>query len=191
MATKGEITTILRQADAGDREALDRLMPLVYSELKAMAHNRLRAERADHTLNTTALVHEAYMKLVDQSRVEWAGRGHFFSVAAMAMRRILVDRARKHLAEKRGGGRVAISLNSANLSVDESAETLLALDEALDRLAALDERMSRVVVYRFFGGLTEEEIAELLDVTTRTVRRDWAKAKGLLSVQLGAGVAAE
>jgi RNA polymerase sigma factor (TIGR02999 family) len=182
--TTDDITAILRQAGAGDREALDRLMPLVYPELKAMAHRRLSGERPDHTLNTTALVHEAYIKLVDQSRIEWANRGHFFSVAAMAMRRILVDQARKHLAQKRGGGREAVSLDSARLSVEQSAETLISLDEALDRLTALDERLGRVVVYRFFGGLTEEESAHLLEVTPRTVRRYWVKAKGLLAMNL-------
>lgn len=129
-------------------------------------------------------MHEAYLKLVDQTRVEWTDRAHFFSVSAMAMRRILVDHARKHLAQKRGGDRKAVPLDAERLSVEERAETLLALDEALENLAALDDRLSRVVECRFFGGLTEDETARVLDVTPRTVRRYWVKAKGLLSLQL-------
>ena len=186
MHGSGEITGILLEARAGDGEALDRLMPLVYEQLKAMAHRRLHAERSDHTLNTTALVHEAYLKLVDQTRVEWNDRTHFFSVAALAMRRILVDHARRHLAVKRGGYRRAVSLDATHLSVTERAETLMALDQALKNLASLDERLSRVVECRFFGGLTEDETARVLDVTPRTVRRYWVKAKGLLSLQLAA-----
>lgn len=171
MEGSGEITRLLLDARQGPREELDRLFPLVYSELKAIAHRRLQAERADHTLNTTAVVHEAYLRLVDQTRVEWADEKHFFSVAAMAMRRVLVDHARKHLAAKRGGGRTAISLDPAELSVEDRAETLVAIDRALDRLARLDERLSRVVECRFFAGLSEEETARVLDVTPRTVRR--------------------
>lgn len=177
---------MLLEARTGGRDALDRLFPLVYRELKAIAHRRLQAERADHTLNTTALVHESYLRLVDQTRVDWGDRGRFFSVAAMAMRRILVDYARRRLTEKRGGGRKAISLDSSELSVDDRAETLVALDQALENLAALDARLARVVECRFFGGLTEDETAGILGVTPRTVRRDWVKAKGFLSFELAA-----
>lgn len=179
-----ERTTTLLSTDSPDERTLDRLMPIVYEELRRIARRELARERPDHTLQTTALVHEAYLRLVDQTRVEWADEKHFFSVAAMAMRRVLVDHARKHLAAKRGGGRTAISLDPAALSVEDRAETLVAIDRALDRLARLDERLSRVVECRFFAGLSEEETARVLDVTPRTVRRYWVKAKGLLAAQL-------
>ncbi|MGH2406027.1 MAG: sigma-70 family RNA polymerase sigma factor [bacterium] len=181
MDTEHDITGLLLAWRAGDRTAVDRLFPLVYDELRRIAHRQLGRERADHTLGTTALVHEAYLKLVDQTRAKWADRAHFFAVAARAMRRILVDYARRHRALKRGGERARISLEDAALVAEERADTLLALDEALTRLAELDERLSRVVECRFFGGLTEEETAEALGITTRTVRRDWLKAKGWLS----------
>lgn len=175
-----DITSILLEATAGDRAALDRLFPLVYEQLRAVAHSRLAAERPDHTLNTTALVHETYVKLVDQTRVRWRDRAHFFAVAARAMRRILLDHARRHAAGKRGGGRRRVSLDTANLTLRERADTLIEVDAALERLTTLDPRLGEVVEYRFFGGLTEDEIAEALGVTSRTVRRDWAKARGLL-----------
>lgn len=175
-----DITSILLEATAGDRAALDRLFPLVYEQLRAVAHSRLAAERSDHTLNTTALVHETYVKLVDQTRVRWRDRAHFFAVAARAMRRILLDHARRHATAKRGGGRRRVSLDDANLTLHERADTLIEVDAALERLTTLDPRLGEVVEYRFFGGLTEEEIAEALGVTSRTVRRDWAKARGLL-----------
>jgi RNA polymerase sigma factor (TIGR02999 family) len=175
-----EITGLLLAWRAGDREALDRLFPLVYEELRRIAHRQLGRERAEHTLGTTALVHETYLKLVDQTRVQWADRAHFFSVAARAMRRILVDYARRHRALKRGGAPARVSLDDVPAVANERAHTLVALDEALTRLAAIDERLSKVVECRFFGGLTEEETAEALAVTARTVRRDWVKAKGWL-----------
>lgn len=179
-----QIASILVEVRDGDREALHRLLPLVYDELRRIAHRQLRLERQGHTLNTTALVHEAYLKLVDQTRVEWRDRVHFFAVAAQAMRRILVDHARKYLAAKRGGHQQRVPLEEAVFSVEDRADTLLALDEALTELAALDERLSRVVECRFFGGLTEEETAEALGVTARTVRRDWVKAKGWLHAEI-------
>lgn len=175
-----DITSILLEATAGDRSALDRLFPLVYAQLRAIAHNRLAAERADHTLNTTALVHETYVKLVDQKRVRWRDRAHFFAVAARAMRRILLDHARRHATARRGGGRRRVPLDPATLTLRERADTLIEVDAALERLTTLDPRLGDVVEYRFFGGLTEEEIAEALGVTSRTVRRDWVKARGLL-----------
>ena len=180
MDTEHDITGLLLAWRAGDRGALDRLFPLVYEELRRIAHRQLGRERPDHTLGTTALVHEAYMKLVDQTRAQWTDRAQFFAVAARAMRRILVDYARRHRALKRGGERERISLDDAALVAEERADTLIALDEALKRLSELEERLSRVVECRFFGGLTEEETAEALAVTPRTVRRDWVKAKGWL-----------
>jgi len=184
---------------AGAREAaLERLMPLVYGELRKIAHRRLAAERAGHTLSTTALVHEAYLKLADQTRVEWADRAHFFAVAARAMRSIVIDYARRHRALRRGGGLRPVSLDAVSdadaadagasggveIAVAERADELVALDEALGRLAALDERLARVVECRFFAGLTEAETAEVVGVTPRTVARDWVKAKTWLYQEL-------
>ncbi len=180
------VTGLLRSARTHGREALDRLLPLVYDELWRIAHLRLLAEPTGHTLNTTALVHEAYLKLVDQTQVDWRDRTHFLAVASMAMRRILVDHARKHRAMKRGGARKRVSLEAADLSVEERVDILIELDEALRRLAEVDERLSRVVECRFFGGMTEEETAEALGVTSRTVRSDWVTAKGLLYRDLSA-----
>lgn len=180
------MTALLHEARAGGPETLDRLFPLVYDELRRIAHRRLKTEPTGHTLNTTALVHEVYLKLVDQTRVEWQDRAHFLAVASMAMRRILVDHARKHRALKRGGQRKRVPLDAADLSVEERADTLIELDQALGRLSQIDERVTRVVVCRFFGGMTEEETAAALGVTSRTVRSDWVKAKGLLYLELSA-----
>ena len=188
---QGEITRLLLEAGEGDRQALDRVLPLVYEQLKTIARQRLRAEKADLTLDTTGLVHEAYLKLVDQSRVQWKDRGHFFRVAAMAMRRILVDRARRHLAEKRGAGAIPVPLESAPLSLEDRAGVILEVEDALTRLAAMDERLARVVECRFFGGLTEEETAEAMGVTGRTIRREWVKAKELLRQLLLGGRAGD
>ena len=183
-ATGPDITGLLAAWRAGDRTAVDRLFPVVYDELRRIAHRQLGRDRPDHTLGTTALVHEAYLKLVDQTRAQLTDRAHFFAVAARAMRRILVDYARRHRAEKRGGARAPVSLDDTALPATQRADTLVALDEALMRLAEVDERLSRVVECRFFGGLTEEETAEALAVTARTVRRDWVKAKGWLAQAL-------
>jgi RNA polymerase sigma factor (TIGR02999 family) len=161
------------------QESLDQLVTQAYDELRAIAHARLAA-RGGGTLSTTALVHEAYLKLVDQSQAGWRNRSHFQAVASLAMRHVLVDCAKARHALKRGGTRRRITLDDEELSVDDQAEALLELDEALHRLAELDPRLARVVECRFFGGLTEEEIAEALGVTVRTVRRDWAKARVLL-----------
>jgi RNA polymerase sigma factor (TIGR02999 family) len=163
---------------------VDTLFPLVYGELRVIARRKLGG-RTGETLGTTALVHEAYLKLVDQSRVGWRDRAHFFAVAAMAMRQILVDHARHHAARKRGGGWRRVSLQDDVVSVGEQADALLELDRALERLAGLNTRLARVVECRFFGGLTEQETAEALGVTERTVRRDWVKARGLLYHELG------
>lgn len=182
--TTEDVTALLRDVGTGDKETLDRLLPLVYEELRRVARVHLATERAGHTLNTTALVHEAYLKLVDQTQVGWADRTHFFAVASIAMRRILVDHARKRSAKKRGGDRKRVPLDATELSVDDRAHALIELDQALTRLAEVDERLCRVVECRFFGGLTEEETAQALGVTARTVRSDWATAKGLLYLEL-------
>jgi RNA polymerase sigma factor (TIGR02999 family) len=180
------ITGLLLRASGGDPGAMDQLLPYVYDELRRIARRALRWESPDHTLGTTALVHEAYLKLVDQTRVGWRDRAHFYAVAALAMRRILVDYARRHRRTKRGGGQRPVSLDEGAVSLDERAENLVALDEALTRLSELNPRLSRIVECRFFGGLTEEEIAEALGVTARTVKRDWAKARGWLYQELTA-----
>jgi RNA polymerase sigma-70 factor (ECF subfamily) len=172
-----EVTQLLGALRDGDRSALDRLMALVYDELRQIAHRHLRGERADHTLSTTALVHEAYLQLIDQKQTQWNDRAHFFAVASMAVRRILIDYARRRGAQKRGGGAQMVSLDDAVLVPAEQAEALLALDEALTRLETLDPRMSRVVECRFFGGLTVDETAEVLAVSPSTIDRDWGKAK--------------
>jgi RNA polymerase sigma factor (TIGR02999 family) len=185
-ADAAPITDLLLQASGGDAAAIDRLLPVVYDQLHRIAHRALQGERSGHTLGTTGVVHEAYLKLVDQTRVGWRDRAHFFAVAALAMRRILVDYARRHRRAKRGGGASIVTLDDGVVSLDERAENLVALDEALTRLSELNPRLSRVVECRFFGGLTEEEIAEALGVTTRTVKRDWAKARGWLYQELTA-----
>ncbi|HMU62224.1 MAG TPA: sigma-70 family RNA polymerase sigma factor [Gemmatimonadales bacterium] len=175
------MTELLHQAGAGDPTAAAAVFPLVYDELRQLAHRQLRRESSGHSLNTTALVHEAYLKLVDQTRAQIRDRAHFFAVAATAMRRILVDHARRHGAAKRGAGAKRVPLEMVDgLAPDERADLLVALDTALVRLAALDERQARVVECRFFGGLTEEETAEALGTSTRTVKRDWAKARSWL-----------
>jgi RNA polymerase sigma factor (TIGR02999 family) len=180
MNQDADITAQLVAWREGEPSARDKLFPLVYDELRRIAHNQIGREGVGHTLDTTALVHEAYLKLVDQTRAEWTDRSHFFAIAANAMRRILVDYARRYRTEKRGAAPRRVSLTDGMLVADERADTLLAVDEALTELARIDERLSRVVECRFFAGLTEEETAEVLGVTARTVRRDWTKAKGWL-----------
>jgi len=184
------ITELLREASQGNREAFDRLFPLVYDELKAVAHRRLEAEPEGHTLNTTALVHEAYFKLVEQEHVEWQSRAHFFAIAARAMRRILIDYARKRSADRRGGGVTKLSLESAlrvpeegTIGKEQAAE-LVALDAALTRLAQFNARGADVVLYRFFGGLSHRETAEVLGVSEITVRRAWTAARAWLRREL-------
>jgi RNA polymerase sigma factor (TIGR02999 family) len=177
------ITELLLQARGGDPDAMNRLFPLVYRELGRLAHWQLQAEPAGHTLDTSALVHETFLKVVDQPRVHWQDRAHFLRVAAWAMRRILVDYARRYRALRRGGGVLPIQLNE-EAALSERSDTLVALDEALERLAAVNQRLSRVVECRYFAGLTEEETAEALGVTARTVQRDWAKARSWLLQEL-------
>ena len=177
-------TDLLLRASAGRPDAVDGMFPVVYDELRRLAHRHLSGEPGARTLGTTELVHEAYLRLIDQTRVQWNDRAHFLAVAAMAMRRILVDRARSRQTLKRGGARVSVPLESVDLSADDRAELLVALDEALDRLRALDERQARVVECRFFGGMTEEETAEALGIGLRTAKRDWAKARSWLYTEL-------
>lgn len=180
MSAPHQLTDLLLRAGSGDRDALDRIFPFVYDELRRLAHRQLRREVEGHTLSTTALVHEAYVRLVDQSRARWRDRAHFLAVTATAMRRILVDHARRHRSAKRGGTLRRVPIESAELGAEERAELLVSLDDALTRLAALDARQAGVVECRFFGGLTEEETAEALGISLRTTKRDWAKAKSWL-----------
>jgi RNA polymerase sigma factor (TIGR02999 family) len=175
-----DVTELLVDWSKGDGKALDELIPLVYGELRRVASRYLRRERPDHTLQTTALVHEAYLKLVDQRNANWRNRAQFFGVAAQLMRRILVDYARGHRASKRGGDYCRIPLDEAIISVEEKDRSLLAVDEALTALAALDPQQSRVVELRVFGGLTVEEAADVLGVSPRTVKREWSMAKAWL-----------
>lgn len=181
-----DITAILSSWRRGDHRALKRLVPLVYDELHALAHCQLRRVAPGNTLDATALVNEAYLKLVDHGRIEWQDRQHFLAVSALAMRHILVNAARASGARKRGGDLRRVTYDEARLTNARRAETVLALDEALKRLADEQPRMAAVVELRFFGGLTEGEIAETLAINERTVRRDWAGAKALLSQALSA-----
>lgn len=178
------VTRALSSAAAGDRESQDRLWQLTYAELHQIAQRHLLGERPDHTLSATALVHEAYMRLVGQRDIDWQDRAHFFGVASKVCRRILVDHARRRLAQKRGGARGRVTLDSNMIAVNSQSDELLALNEALERLSQLNERLSQIVECRYFGGLSEEQTAEVLDISVRTVRRDWVKAKGWLYTQL-------
>jgi RNA polymerase sigma factor (TIGR02999 family) len=180
-----QVTDVLAELRIGVPGAMDRLIALVYGDLSRIAHRQLRLEAAGHTLSTTALVHEAYLRLVDQTRAKWSDRVQFFAVAAHVMRRVLVDHARRHRAIRRGGAGAhpvaleALDAAAGGLATDR-ADVLVALDAALDRLAVLEPRQASVVECRFFGGLSTEETAEALGVTTRTVERDWVKARGWL-----------
>jgi RNA polymerase sigma factor (TIGR02999 family) len=180
-----QITQLLKKWSEGNQEILDKLMPLVYEELRRQASRYLRRERSNHTLQTTALIHEAYLKLVDQREVEWQSRAHFFAIAAQAMRRILVDYARERHREKRGGAAENLPIDEAlMISSQEKSVDLVALDEALTRLAKFDERQARVVELRYFSGLSIEETADVLGVSNVTVRRDWNMAKAWLHGQI-------
>jgi RNA polymerase sigma factor (TIGR02999 family) len=181
-----EVTRLLAVAREGDPTALDELFSLVYDQLRVLSHARRVQWQGDYTLQTTALVHEAYVKLVRQAGVGWQDRAHFFAVASRAMRQILVNYAERRRAQKRGGDALVIPLEDANPVAPEAAEDLLALNEALERLAAIDERRHRVVEYRFFAGLTIEETAEVLGVSNATVSRDWALASAWLRREVSA-----
>ena len=182
-----DATVQLSELGKGNEAAVERLVPLVYHELRRLARAQLRRERPDHSLQTTELVHEAYIKLVKQEVVQWQGRTHFFGIAAQVMRRVLIEHARGHMREKRGGGKMALPLNEALVFCPESSEELLKLDEALNRLAKLDARQSRIVELRFFGGMTVEETAEYLGISPKTVKREWAVAKAWLHAEVRGG----
>lgn len=184
---RSQTTGLLEAAAEGETQTVDRLVPVIYEELRAMAHRQLARERADHTLSTTALVHEAYLKLVDDTRVTRRGRAYFFAAAARVMRRILVDHARRHRAAKRGGNVQFVSLGRSDASVDAYAGELVDLDRALARLGECSPRQVSVVECRFFGGMTVEETASALDVSPRTVESEWAMARAWLFRELGMG----
>jgi RNA polymerase sigma factor (TIGR02999 family) len=184
-----EITQLLAEWSEGNQAALDKLYPLVYNELRRLAHGYLRRERKGHTLQTTALINEAYLRLVDQKYVHWANRSHFFGISAQIMRRILIDHARRYDYAKRGGGAQRISLDEVAVVAKERAHSLLMLDEALKTLARIDPRRSEVVELRYFGGLNNEEIAGVLKISENTVTRDWNMARAWLYQELSRSVA--
>ena len=185
MPASQNVTEMLRDWRNGDQEALGKLIPMVYDELRRQAAGYLRRERSGHTLQTTALIHEAYLRLINQQNIDWQNRAHFYAIAARLMRQILVDHARKRQATKRGGSRLKIPLEEAMVISSGRDVDLVALDEALTRLAALDPQQSRIVELRYFSGLSVEETAEALGVSLRTVRRDWNVAKAWLRQQIG------
>lgn len=184
---EAQVTKLLNELGGGDGAAVDRLFPLVYEELRRIAGSKLRSERPDHTLNATALVHEAYLKLVDQKQASWQNRAHFFAIASQAMRRILINYARERMAEKRGGGLAVVTFTDEDGHRETRLEELIDLDKALVKLKEVDERQSQIVEYRFFGGLNQEEIAEVLSLSVPTVQRDWRMARAWLSRELGRG----
>jgi RNA polymerase sigma factor (TIGR02999 family) len=180
VTTPSEVTLFLQEAAAGSSKAADRLLPLVYGELRALAQRQLGRESAGHTLQATALVHEAYLRLIDQTKARFQDRNHFFAVAATAMRRILIDHARTRGRAKRGGGAVRVELDAAADAAAASGIDLIALDDAMVKLEAVDPRKARLVELRYFGGLTIEETAALLDISLATAKREWLVAKGFL-----------
>lgn len=181
------VTRLLLDWSGGNRQALDQLMPLVYDELRRLADLYLSRERVDHTLQGTALVHEAYMRLVDQNRVKWQNRAHFFGVAAQMLRRILVDHARAHKTAKRGGNALTLALDEALATPEQKDLDLVALDDSLEALARIDPQQSKVVELRFFSGLSIEDTAEVLGVSPATVKRDWVVAKAWLHREMQRG----
>lgn len=188
LAARHEVTQVLIDWNDGDGNAAERLILLVYDELRQLARQYLQRERSDHTLQATGLVHEAYLRLVDQNSMTWQNRAHFFGVAAQAMRRILVDHARSHRAEKRGGGGEKVEFDEALFPSQERTVDLLALDEALRDLETLDARQSQIVELRFFGGLTNEEIGQVLEISPRTIKREWRLAKAWLRREISGDV---
>jgi RNA polymerase sigma factor (TIGR02999 family) len=185
--SSSNVTQMLHDWSHGDREVLDKLVPVVYEELRRQATRYLKRERPGHTLQTTALIHEAYIRLIDQKNVHWQNRAHFYAIAAQLMRRILVDHARSRQAAKRGGSDIKLPLEEAMIVSEGREIDLVALDEALERLAAIDPQQSRVVELKFFSGMSVEETAEVLGVSTRTVKRDWNVAKAWLRRQISEG----
>ena len=188
MVAPRDVTALLRDWSRGNGTALNQLLPLVYAELRRVAARQLRKERADHTLQPTALVHEVYMRLVDQRRVDWQDRAHFFGVAAQLMRRILVDHARRHGASKRGNGVRCVSIDDADDLAASNEMPVLAFDHALDRLEKIDSELAKIVELRAFGALTIEEVAHVLSVSPSTVKRDWRTAKAWLKRELDSEV---
>lgn len=186
-----EVTQLLADWGQGDRSALDKLFPLVHDELRRLAQRQMNQERVDHTLQATALVNEAYLRLAGKQEFEWQNRGHFFAVCSQVMRHILIDHARAHARDKRGGGAIQVSLNEAELMSQEQAEHLIALDEALHFLELVDGQKSRIVELRYFGGLNIDETAEVLDISPRTVRREWQRSKAWLYRMINEGTADE
>ena len=181
----GKFTQLLKDAQAGNRQSLDEFLPLVYDELKRIAGFKLVSERRNHTLQATALVHEAYLRLIDQHSVNWQNRAHFFSIAAEMMRRILVNHAEGHNAKKRGDGKTLISLDDVeNLAIESGEMDLIFLDNALKELAEFDETQAKIVELKFFGGLTNEEAAEVLGVSESTIKREWRMARAWLTTKL-------
>lgn len=185
--TTQEVTQLLVDWSNGDRAALDKLLPLVNAELRRLAARYMRRENPGHTLQTSALVNEAYLRLINQQHVRWQNRAHFFGIAAQLMRRILIDHARKGQYAKRGGGALKVSLDEAAATTEACAAELLAVDEALERLTVMDARKGRIVELRFFGGLTEDETAEVLGISSPTVQREWRAAKAWLQRMLTEG----
>jgi RNA polymerase sigma factor (TIGR02999 family) len=183
----GQVTDLLKRWGAGDRAALDELMPVMHRELRRLAAYRMQQERPEHSLQPTALVNEMFLRIVDLEQIDWQDRAHFLATASAIMRRILVDHARRHRAAKRGKGVSMITLNEAIGAGGTSDVEVLALDEALSRLGAMDERLEKVVVLRFFGGLTVDEISKVLEVSAPTVKRDWSTAKTWLYRELSEG----
>jgi RNA polymerase sigma factor (TIGR02999 family) len=185
VSSSHQVTQLLSDWSRGDPKAREELMPLVYGELRRLAQSYLRRERSDHTLQATALVHEAYLRLVEQNDVQWNNRGHFFAITAQAMRRILVDHARGHQAAKRGGEGEKIPIEDAFALSNDRPDAFLALDESLRRLAEVDSRQEQIVELRVFAGMSVDEIAGVLKISTATVKRDWTMAKAWLSLELG------
>lgn len=184
MTAPSDVTQALVALSDGDRSALDRLLPLVYDQLRRMAERELRNERVDHTLSPTALVHEAYLKLAQLDQITWEGRAHFFGTCARAMRRILISYARMKKAEKRGAGSEHVSVDNVMVAADSRPHDLVALDEALERLESLEERQARVVECRFFAGMGVEDTATALGISPATVKRDWTLARAFLNREL-------
>jgi RNA polymerase sigma factor (TIGR02999 family) len=187
MPTDVDITALLVDWNNGDKSAMERLLPLVEKELHRLAHAYMRREDPDHMLQTTALINETYLRLVDQRKVQWQNRAHFFGIAAQIMRRILLNYARDQNRQKRGGKAIHVSLSEALIMTAEKDREIIALNDALNRLEEVDERKAKVVELRFFGGLTVEEVAEVLNISTVTVLRDWAFAKAWLSREMQNG----
>jgi RNA polymerase sigma factor (TIGR02999 family) len=186
-----EVTQLLADWGRGDASALEKLLPLVHAELRRIARRQMSQERPGHTLQATALVNEAYLKLAGREGFEWQNRAHFFAVAAQVMRHILIDHARAHARDKRGGGAIQVSLNDAAVLVEDQAEHFVALDEALQTLEQIDPQKGRIVELRYFGGLSIEETADILNISPRTVRREWQRARAWLYRMISEGSADE